>query len=503
MTSNGLVGPPATAVAARSPDDASPRPALVWTVAACLWLLLAAVVFLNSVGSFALDTKPELYFAPWRSAAAYLSAWQENPQLGFPSFNVGLAPVAVAVGLIQAIGVPPELSVRVLRLILLVAGSWGAARLYRAIRPDGDSAVGPLVAGAVFIANPYVVVAGATQPILLPWALLPWQLLCLVHALRAAGDRGWRAWRWPAGFALAFAAMSGTNAGVVPLLQLLAVPVVVLAVRAPWRAALAVVARCGALVAAVSAYWVLPSLLALGAGATVVDNSETPAGVAGPSSAAEVLRGLGLWPMYGSGGRGLWQPGFSAYLDSPVVVVASFALPVLAAGALLVTRGAARRLGLGLVLLAVPVMVGLFPPDRPSPFGRVLAWSFDTVPFAAAFRTTNKIGSLLVLGTAVLVAAGVAWAWRRWPADRSRAATALGLAVVLAAGTVPAWTGNLYVSAVDLPAYWRPPRTSTPTGRTSGCGSCPGRCRRRTGGPRTGPTTSPPRCWTGPRWYGQ
>lgn len=427
------------------------------TAAFALWTVLAAVVVLNSAGSFTVDTKPELYLAPWRSAAAYLSAWQADPQLGFPSFNVGLAPVAVVVGLIQSVGVPAALSVRVLRLLLLVLGSWGAARLYRAVRRDGDTTVGPLVAGVVFVANPYLVVAGATQPILLPWALLPWQLLCLVHALRSAtrGERGWRAWRWPAGFALAFAAMSGTNAGVVPLLQLLAVPVVVLSVRAPLRAALAAVARCAALVAAVSAYWVLPSLLALGAGVTVVDNSETPAAVAGPSSAAEVLRGLGLWTLYGSGGRGQWLPEFAAYLDDPVVVAASFALPVLAALALLVTRGVTRRIGLGLVLLAVPVMVGLFPVERPSPLGRVLGRAFDSVPFAGAFRTTNKIGALLVLGVALLVAAGTAWLWRRWPDARVRAATALGLAAVLVAGTAPAWTGNLYVSAVDVPAYWR------------------------------------------------
>jgi len=430
------------------------------TVAFGLWTVLAAVVLLNSAGSFAVDTKPELYFAPWRSAAAYLSAWQANPQLGLPSFNVGLAPVAVAVGLIQAVGVSPALSVRVLRLLLLVLGSWGAARLYCALRRDGrrGDPVGPVVAGAVFVANPYIVVAGATQAILLPWALLPWQLLCLVHAVRAGTRRGWPAWRWPAGFALAFAAMSGTNAGVVPLLQLLAVPVVVAVLRAteriPWQAALRAVGRCAALTVAVSLYWVLPSLLALGAGATVVDNSETPEGIAGPSSAAEALRGLGLWPLYGSGGRGRWLPEFSAYLDSPVVLAASFALPVLAALGALVARGLPRRLGLALVAVAVPVMVGIFPPARPTPFGSLLRAAFADLPLVGAFRTTNKIGALLVLGVAMLVAAGLAAAWRQWPAPASRAA-ALGLALVLAGATVPAWTGKLYVSVVDLPDYWR------------------------------------------------
>ena len=459
------------------------RPGSWWTptrtAAVVGWLVLAEVVLLSSFGSFVVDTKPELYLAPWRSAAAYLSAWQANPQLGFPSFNVGLAPVAAAVGLIQAAGIPPELSVRVLRLLLLVLGSLGAARLYRALRPgtippappapSAPSApapravrrrlgpLGPLVAGTVFVANPYVVVAGTTQAILLPWALLPWQLLCLVHALRVPDGAGrWARWRWPAGFALAFAATSGMNAGVVPLLQLVAVPVVVAVVRpGSWRRALAVVARCAVLVIAVSLYWIIPSVLALGAGATVVDNSETPQGISGPSSAAEVLRGLGLWPLYGSGGRGVWLPGFAGYLTSPVVVIASFALPVLAAAGALLVRGPLRRLGLGLLLVAVPIMVGLFPVAHPAPFGRALGLAFDHVPFAAAFRTTNKVGAVLVLGVTVLVTAGVVAAWQRWPGPGPRAAVAAAVALVLAGSTLPAWTGHLYVSSVDLPPYWR------------------------------------------------
>src|SRR4030095_7105147 len=97
------------------------------------------------------------------------------------------------------------------------------------------------------------------------------------------------------------------NAGVVPLFQLVAVPVVVAVIRpGSWRRALPVVARCAVLVVALSLYWSVPSVLAFGAGATVVDNSETPQGISGPSSAAEVVRGLGLWPLYGSGGRGGW-----------------------------------------------------------------------------------------------------------------------------------------------------------------------------------------------------
>jgi arabinofuranan 3-O-arabinosyltransferase len=463
-------------VPAAASGDEPPRPGRLrvgvgWPtlVAAGLWLLLVAVTFGSSAGSFAADAKPELYFAPWRSAAAYLSAWQENPQLGFPSFNVGLVPVAVAIGLLQSVGISPGLSVRVLRLLLMVVGGWGAARLYRALRPAGEgladvSAAGPLVAGTAFVANPYLVVAGGTQAILLPWAVLPWQLLFLVRALRQpVGGRGWRAraarWRWPAAFALTFAAASGMNAGVVPLLQLVAVAVVTLVVRRadglPWRRVSGVLGRCAVLVAALSAYWVVPSVLALHAGAVVVQNSETLEGIFGPSSAAEVLRGLGLWPLYGSGPEGPWVPQWTGYLDDPVVVLLSFTLPVMAAAAALLARGTVRRLGLLLVVVAVPVMVGVHPPGAPTPFGRALRWAFETVPGAAAFRTTNKIGSLLVLGIALLLATGTVAALRRWHDPERRTLLVTGLVVVLAGATVPAWTGGLYTSTVDVPDYWR------------------------------------------------
>jgi len=456
----------------QEPPPARSRRRFGWPVyvAVGLWLLLVLVTFGSSAGSFAADNKPELYFAPWRTAAAYLSAWQENPQLGFPSFNVGLVPVAVAIGLIQSVGISPALSVRVLRFLLVVAGAWGAARLYRALRPVADTAepgaeaAGPLVAGTTFVANPYVVVAGGTQAILLPWAVLPWQLLFLVRALREpVPGRGWRAraarWRWPAAFALAFAAASGMNAGVVPLLQLVAVPVVALVIRRadglPWRPVLAVLARCAVLVVALSAYWLVPSVLALHAGAVVVQNSETLDGIFGPSSAAEVLRGLGLWPLYGSGPDGAWVPQWTGYLDDPLVVLLSFALPALAGAAALLARGTARRLGLLLVAVAVPVMVGVHPPADPTVFGRLLRWTFDNVPGTAAFRTTNKIGSLLVLGTALLIAAGTAAALRRWRDPERRTLVAVGLSVVLIGATFPAWTGGLYTSTVDLPDYWR------------------------------------------------
>jgi arabinofuranan 3-O-arabinosyltransferase len=257
----------------------------------------------------------------------------------------------------KQLGVDEQMSVRLLRLGLYTGGAWGAARLYRRLSrlgaggdgpAGGDHHLGALVAAVVYVANPYAVVGGSTLAILLPYALLPWQSLCLVRALEEP-----RSWRWPAGFALAFAAMSGMNAGVVPLLQLVSVPVIVAVVHRATglslRAAVLPLARCAVLITLVSLYWIVPSLYALAEGQAVLDNSETLEGISGPSSFAEVLRGLGLWPMYGSGAGGPWMPGFAPYRAQWLVVLLSFGFTAVVALSVAATRGPVRRVAVGLI----------------------------------------------------------------------------------------------------------------------------------------------------------
>ena len=185
--------------------------------AGSLALLLALVVFLNGWGSFFTDIKPEVYLAPGRMLSSYLSAWTSSPYLGSPNFNVGLAPVLLVLALFRFVGMSPEIAFKVLHLLLWLAGSWGAARLLRLLLPSAGRAA-LLAVAVVFLANPYTVTAGATLAVALPLSLLPWQLVCLVLALRSP-----RSWCWPAAFGLTFFAMSGMNVAVVPVFQLLAV----------------------------------------------------------------------------------------------------------------------------------------------------------------------------------------------------------------------------------------------------------------------------------------
>ncbi|HET9558527.1 MAG TPA: alpha-(1-_3)-arabinofuranosyltransferase family protein, partial [Actinomycetota bacterium] len=130
-------------------------------------------------------------------------------------------------------------------------------------------------------------------------------------------------------------------------------------------------------------------------------------------------------------------------------------LPAVAAACALLARARARALAVLLLAVAVPVMVGLFPPAAPSPFGRLLSAAFERAPGAIAFRTTNKAGALVALAYTLLLAFGAAELFRGAKGERPwRGAAATGVAIVLALSVLPAWTGGLYPIRYQVPGYW-------------------------------------------------
>ena len=153
-----------------------------------------------------------------------------------------------------------------------------------------------------------------------------------------------------------------------------------------------------------SLYWLVPTVAGLGAGETVVANSETVDGVAPTSSLAEVLRGVGQWPLYGRDASGPLGAGARrATWCTCALLLASFGFTVLVGIAALLARGRLRlALLVGLAVTAL-LMVGAHPVAHPSPLGRALGWAFVHVPGLAAFRTTNKAGATLPLMAALLV----------------------------------------------------------------------------------------------------
>jgi arabinofuranan 3-O-arabinosyltransferase len=419
--------------------------------------LVVLAVFANHWSEFAPDTKPELYLNPGGLLQTSLSSWAQNPyQAGRPNFNTGLAPVAAALWLIEVPGTPPWLAMRFWRAGLMLFAAWGIVRFYRRLTPTHGNAVGRVAVAVAYVVNPFVIIGGGTTPILLPYAVLPWMLLAFARAVEEP-----RNWRWPALFALAFFAMSGIQAGVVPIFLMSSVPCYLVYRRVvfkdPWGTLVRATLSCAVLTVAVSVYWLIPSFFARNTGDAVAAESEDPALIALTSSWAESLRLLGQWPMYGRLGDRLFLPKGIRYVVDPFVVVASFAYPILAAIGAIVSRARARLLAVLFIVVAVPIMVGMFPPKAPTPLGRLFSFLFADVPGAVAFRTTHKIAPVALLGFSLLIgfgAAALAPKFATWPRPVVIGAAVLTL-LVLVGGTIPAWTNDLYRDGWEVPGYWQ------------------------------------------------
>ncbi len=223
--------------------------------------------------------------------------------------------------------------------------------------------------------------------------------------------------------------------------------------RRPWRQVVASVWRCGLLAFGVSLYWLAPSVLATGTGTGIAEATENPVDVARTSSYAESGRLLGAWPLYGRSGDRLFLGGYTSYLTSPFVLVCSFLVLVAAGASLIWTRGRERLLVVGLLVLGLPAMVGLFPPDSPYPAGRFLGEVFDRVPASLAFRTTNKVGAVVVLAeTIALVIGGRTWQGRPGRSGRVRRRASCWRCWWVPLG--PMWNGGLYPLGYTIPGSW-------------------------------------------------
>ncbi|WKV15545.1 alpha-(1-_3)-arabinofuranosyltransferase family protein [Janibacter limosus] len=422
------------------------------------------IVFANSWGVFQTDIKPEVYLAPGEMLPGYLAARTSSPYLGSPNFNVGLVPVLLVTAALRAIGLDPEMAFKVYHLILWVLAAWGTNRLLRTLVPSASAWAG-LLAGVAYIANPYAVAGGSTPAIALPMALLPWLLVAMTRALRDP-----LSWAWPAGVALVFFGMSGMNVGVVPVYQLLLVIPLALYVRSDsdltWRQIAVHPGRCALFVVLVSLYWLVPGAAASGTGSQIAEGSETLDGIARTSSFVEVLRGLGLWSYYGSSDAGPWLPQYAMYFTSSVIILLTMVWPAAALLALKVVPARPARFSAVAAAMVAVVMVGLYPGGNgSSPFAVVLRWLFDHVGPLIAFRTTNKIGAGLALAFALLLGLALVRVLPRVLRGHGRAplTAGAGTAVVLAL-VAPAVTGNLYVSPLDVPDYWREAATAIDRG---------------------------------------
>jgi arabinofuranan 3-O-arabinosyltransferase len=418
-------------------------------------LALSALAFVVAIlqhpGWSSSDTKIDLHTDPLRFLGEIASLWTPSSGLGgveSAQYAGYLFPMGPFFALGHLLGVGDWLVDRLWLGLLLAVGCWGMVRLAQALGA-ARSWAGALVAGLVYLLNPYVVVfANRTTITLLAYALMPWLVLVARRGLREP-----RRWRLPAVFALLVTAGGGgVNAAVVALVLLapLAIALYEPFIGAvPWRSAWQFGWRALAGTFVASLWWIAPTAAQAAYGVDFLRFTEPAGAIWATTSLSESFRAMGYWISYiGVGFNGVVRPYFSdahTLLFSNVVVSATFLVPGLALFGFAWTRR--RRYAayfLLLVLLGTLVMTIGFPEGTPLRRGSTFAYNhFASVRF---LRTTYKAGPLVVLGVAGLAAMAVE------SAAVGRRVLALGAACALIA--LSAWplvTGD----AVDPQVSWK------------------------------------------------
>jgi len=459
-------------------------------------LLLAVATYvpllLTARGRVVADTKTYLYLDPGRLLERAPSMW--DPNIGFGTVthqNIGyLFPMGPWFWVFERLGAPDWVAQRLWLATIMFAAGAGVLFLLRSLGwqsdPDVDAPAaargarsggppahrgearhrawhavstvtggGALAAAVVYMLSPYVLNYGTRLSVLLlPWAGLPWMIGLTQRAVRSGS------WRHPALFAIVVTTVGGVNAtalllaGIGPLLW---IPFAVWVQReVTFRTALAAVGRIGILTLGSSLWWMSGLATQGGYGIDVLRYSETVATVASTSSAPEVLRGLGYWFFYGGEKSGPWIPASRPYMEAPLLVAAGFALTGLALVAAVVTRWRQRAFYVALVVLGTAVAVGAHPFASPSPLGSVFKRFATSSTAGLAMRSTPRAVPLIVLGVAVLIAAGLTGLARARP--RPAVVVSLVVVVTAMAGLAPLWRGDALGENLmrdeDVPSYW-------------------------------------------------
>ncbi|HWI70593.1 MAG TPA: alpha-(1-_3)-arabinofuranosyltransferase family protein, partial [Baekduia sp.] len=409
-------------------------------------------------GQVVADTKVHLYLDPARFLRDVLSLWSSSPDLGhvWASQYGGYAwPMAPWFALGDAVGMPTWIVHRLWLGTIFALAAWGVVRLLDVLMTR-ERGVVHLVAGALYVVNPYVTVyADRASVTLLAYAALPWLLLATHQALRDP-----RGWRWPAVFALVLAtAGGGVNAATtawVLLGPLLLVVYELAFCGVRWRGVVApVLARVVPAAVVANVWWLIPLLLSGRGAPNFLIFTEQPGTIWSTTTLPESLRLMGFWTSYvGVGYGGLLRPyqgSAPAMLLLLPVVLAGLALPAVSLGTFAWTRRwRYAPFFVVLVLVGVLVMVAGWPEG--TPLRTLITGAYYRAESLQPLRTTYKAGALVALGLAVMGGAAVGVAWARWP--RALVGGATVAVAVLAAW--PLVTGRAIERQLefDVPAAW-------------------------------------------------
>jgi hypothetical protein len=415
--------------------------------------LLAYVPFLlSSPGKVSADNKSILYINPGGLLSRALYLW--DPHLGMgtvPHQQIGfLFPIGPFYWVLEKAGMPSWVAQRIWLGTISLAAVIGARWLFEML---GARRAGALAGALVYMLTPYQLAFTARiSALLLPWAALPWLIGLTIRAVRRGG------WTDAAWFALIILLVGSINATSLLLAGLGPVLWVIMEMcrgRAQARAALLATARIGVLTIGVSVWWAVGLRLQGAYGLPVLQLTENLRTVASSSTPLDLLRGLGNWFFYGQDRIGYTVDQASYYVVNNLVIVASFAVPVAALLAAAVMRWRHRAFFVVLVVVGTVVGAGSWPYDNPSIYGRVWKAFANNSSLGLALRNSPRVGPVIVLGVAGLLAGGVSALAGR----RLEVVAAIGVGALAFAALVPVWKIGYFSQGTNepesIPQYWR------------------------------------------------
>jgi len=427
----------------------------LWPITVLFAALASAATITSAATELVRDNRFEQFWNPARRIAKSLTVWDGSRGLGRvrEDFWPGTtAPLAVLRGL----GLSPVLSQKLwhaLVLVLLGVGTVAVLRLFRL-----RIGVEHLFAGLAVMFGAYSAAFLVPSNLAFQVALAPWFIVALWRGVTET-----RPWRWAALFALlVFLAGNTDLPGLIySMVPLIPVSIYLLVVDRSIRVRdlAAWLARAGLLCLLISTAAIAKTLAASASFEQRLAETEAPQVSSVTSSWAESFRGLGNWLSYFHQSGSAQKPQGEPYFVAPVVILATFVPPVVAALVLWRSRWRPRVLFAWMIICSLVIMVEAFPLDSPSPIGRFLLDLLTNVPSLEAFRNTYKAGAGLAVGIAVLFGVGVAAA-ARWAGREGvipRRAALIGALLVVLAAAIPFWTGGLYDgdrAMTSVPSYW-------------------------------------------------
>ena len=426
-----------------------------WFLAGVLTVLALFATLSNAPGRYIGDNRFEFYWAPFDLLQKHLSIWDPNRGIGRMRWDFWPTTTAY-VALLRGLGASPALAERIYHATLLTIAGTGAAAVMRHFRHR--ISVEHWIAAFVYAFNPFSVLFLLPSNLFIGYALAPWLLYAFL-----TGVKGDRPSRWAAVFALLVFVPGNINYPAVAFASLALVPaavfVVVVERSTSWRRVGAWFVRAAVLTILVSAASLAATRYSSAINAENLASTEGPLDIGRASSWPESWRGLGFWLAYWIDSRGPNLPQLANFFSVRGTLL-SFVVPCTALVALWRSSWRPRLLFGALMVLGLVLMVGAYPVDDPSPYGRTLLWLYDNVPGVLAMRSTHKAGAILMLGVAALVGIAVAggFAWMRVRHPRLAIVALIGAVAVLFVSSFGFWTGRLYPTTpgiTTIPRYWK------------------------------------------------